>query len=313
MVDVSGVRILTVHKSKGLEFEHVIVMDRLKKAPPARDSIIYEYEGIKLQNLYLRMKGRDLLDKAYAKALEKEKALAIEDSLNALYVAFTRAKESLYVMAKEEGSLFDILELENASYGNFVVMEKEKREEKTYLPFTYKSLYYGTQSKILEYEESNEEDLEAIEFGLAMHYALEMMPKFDHKSLVHAMNLVKSRYAASLKEEQLRSIEKRLCLLVANEEFLALTEGRVYKEKALKYKNSVKYIDLLVEQNNQAKDQLFGERIWHVIDYKSSMAYTQEHHIQVKTYVKAIEEITLDKVDGYICYLLEDGIKLVKV
>jgi exodeoxyribonuclease V beta subunit len=51
------VRVLTIHKSKGLEYEHVIVMDRLKKAPPSRDTIIYEYDNITLKNIYLRIKG----------------------------------------------------------------------------------------------------------------------------------------------------------------------------------------------------------------------------------------------------------------
>ena len=63
--DVRGVRVLTVHKSKGLEYEHVIVVDRLKKAPPRRDSIIYNYDGIHLQNIYLRTKNRDLIDNDY--------------------------------------------------------------------------------------------------------------------------------------------------------------------------------------------------------------------------------------------------------
>ncbi|MDX9756972.1 MAG: RecB-like helicase, partial [Sulfurimonas sp.] len=74
--ELSGVRVLTVHKSKGLEFEHVIVMDRLKKAPPARDAIIYEYDGITLKNIYLRIKGREGVDKHYANAILKEKSLS---------------------------------------------------------------------------------------------------------------------------------------------------------------------------------------------------------------------------------------------
>ena len=75
-------------------------MDRLKKAPPARDAIIYEYDNITLNNVYLRLKGRDELDPHYANALAKEKILVKEDSLNALYVAFTRARENLFIISK---------------------------------------------------------------------------------------------------------------------------------------------------------------------------------------------------------------------
>ena len=70
--ELKGVRVLTIHKSKGLEFEHVIVMDRLKKPPSARNAIIYEYDAIELKNIYLRTKGRDFVDKNYANAILKE-------------------------------------------------------------------------------------------------------------------------------------------------------------------------------------------------------------------------------------------------
>jgi len=96
------------------------VIDRLKNPPTSRDSIIYEYDGITLKNVYLRTKGRDLLDTKYANALEKEKILAREDSLNALYVAFTRAKENLFIVQKSKGSVFDILDISSEVNGKLL-------------------------------------------------------------------------------------------------------------------------------------------------------------------------------------------------
>jgi exodeoxyribonuclease V beta subunit len=78
--DLQGVRVLTIHKSKGLEYEHVIVLDRLKRKPAPRDAIIYEYDGIVLKNIYLRSKSREELDTAYANAIAKEKELVKEDT-----------------------------------------------------------------------------------------------------------------------------------------------------------------------------------------------------------------------------------------
>ncbi len=69
--ELTGVRVLTVHKSKGLEYEHVIVLDRLNKASADKSPIIYEYDGIHLENIYLRMSKRTSLDEAYNLALEK--------------------------------------------------------------------------------------------------------------------------------------------------------------------------------------------------------------------------------------------------
>ncbi|MDQ7060358.1 MAG: RecB-like helicase [Sulfurimonas sp.] len=185
--DLSGVRVLTVHKSKGLEYEHVIVMDRIKKAPASRDAIIYEYNNITLENVYLRTKGRDAIDARYAKALEKEKALVVEDSLNALYVAFTRARDNLFIICKTKDSSFDILDLQLGSSGTLVCASDTQDLEKSELEkLQYQAFYYGTQSDVLKLEESIPEDLKAINFGLAMHYMLEMLSSFEVDAIENA-------------------------------------------------------------------------------------------------------------------------------
>ena len=302
--DVSGVRVLTVHKSKGLEYAHVIVMDRLKKAPPARDAIIYEYAGIELENIYLRTKGRDALDTAYANALTKEKALVQEDSLNALYVAFTRAKENLIIIKKSKDSSFDILDLEEGSFGELKCRRAVSKEKKAYKPLEYRALYYGTQSDILALEKEEAADYNAINFGLAMHYMLEMMGKFTHEYIENAKYMMHNKFGTALGDAEFTEIEKRVKKLIENQKFQALTEGICYKEKAMKYKNSLRYLDLLVKRK---------EGGWNIIDYKSSEAYKKHHIKQVKSYINAVKEITGEQVNGYLCYVLEEDIEIREV
>ncbi|WP_373035244.1 RecB-like helicase [Sulfurimonas sp.] len=304
--DLNGIRVLTVHKSKGLEYEHVIVMDRLKKAPPARDAIIYEYDGIKLENVYLRIKGRDAIDSQYADALAKEKELAKEDSLNALYVAFTRARENLFVIAKPKDSSFDLLILQAKSSGELICKNKstDAKERASDKELKYKELYYGTQSDILKLEEENEEDLKAINFGLSLHYMLEMLGSFTLTSMHNAKDMMINKYGYFLEDSEIEDIQNRVSMLLGNKEFISLASGECYKEKALRYKDNLRYVDLLVRQDDGS---------WAVIDYKSSVNYSEHHRKQVEYYVKAITEITGDKVHGYICYLLEKEVKIVKV
>jgi len=314
--DLSGVRVLTVHKSKGLEYEHVIVMDRLKRAPASRDSIIYEYDGIKLVSVYLRIKGRDSLDANYANALAKEKELVLEDSLNALYVAFTRARDNLFIIKKSKDSIFDILDIQAQSNGTLVCENQNKSMQKsTFEALEYKALYYGTQSDILALEESKEEDLKSINFGLAMHYMLEMLADFSTNSILNAKNMMINKFGYSLEESEILDIENRVSLLIKDSKFQTLVDGECYKEKALRYKNNLRYIDLLVKSENTQKDMqsLFSSNVWNVVDYKSSMAYSSHHHKQVSFYINAIREITGDEVNGYICYLLENEIKIVQI
>jgi len=303
--DLSGVRVLTVHKSKGLEYEHVIVMDRLKKAPASRDAIIYDYEGIRLRNVYLRTKGRDSLDLEYANALAKEKQLVVEDSLNAFYVAFTRARDNLFVIVKSKDSAFEILDLEVKSSGVLVcesavevLTQKESQE------LIYQELYYGTQSDILKLESQADEDLKAINFGLAMHYMLEMLGSFELSSVENALHMMINKYGYTLEDSEIADIKQRVQMLINSNEFQKLIDGKCYREKALRYKNNLRYIDLLVESN---------PGIWNVIDYKSSFSYVEHHVKQVRYYVKAIQEITGGEVDGYICYLLNGQNKMIKV
>jgi len=92
-------------------------------------------------------------------------------------------------------------------------------------------------------------------------------------------------------------------MLLENSEFFELVQGECYREKALRYKNTLRYIDLLVKSEN-------GYR---VIDYKSSLSFADEHLGQVSSYIQAVREITNEKVEGYIVYLLQNCIKIVKV
>ncbi|MBN2815499.1 MAG: RecB-like helicase [Campylobacterales bacterium] len=302
--DIRGVRVLTIHKSKGLEYEHVIVLDRLKKQPPARDVIIYEYDGIRLENIYLRTKDRDAIDSEYKKALAKEQELVREDTLNALYVAFTRARENLIVISKSEKSDFALLELEEGSFGELCIEKKEQIKSETYAPLSYKELYYGTQSEILGVERESAQELKALNFGTAMHYMLEMLESFSIESLVSAKDMMLNKYGFLLEDAEVEDIVHRVKLLIENKEFLSLIEGKCYKEKALHYKNSLRYIDLLVEEECG---------VWNIIDYKSSKSFADEHYKQVRAYVHAIQTITNQSAKGYLCYLLEKKVEIVPV
>ena len=302
--DISGVRVLTVHKSKGLEYEHVIVLDRLKRAPAARDAIIYNYDGIRLQNLYLRTKNRELIDNDYAYALAKEKELVREDSLNALYVAFTRARENLIIIEKSKDSAFELLDLTVGSFGELRSTCKAKRKEKTLRKLPFENIYYGTQSDLLALESEDEENLQAVNFGTALHYTLEMMEEFTQESLQRAKNLMLNKYGFMLEESEVADIIQRIERLVVNEEFLDVVKGKQFREKALRYKNNLRYLDLLIEKSD-------GSYV--VIDYKSSMNYSEHHLKQVRYYVKAVKEITGKAVAGYICYVLEDKVTIVQV
>ncbi|MEA1919287.1 MAG: RecB-like helicase [Campylobacterota bacterium] len=301
--DLHGVRVLTVHKSKGLEFEHVIVLDRLGKKQPNTDPIIYEYKGTHLENIYLRQKNRVNFDDDYKRAMQREEQAGREDELNALYVAFTRAESSLFIIQKEKNSKFSLLDLREQSQGSLKIERKTSVVKVEPKPLKYEALHYGRQKEVIESEEEIETDHHAITFGLALHYTLEMMRSFERSALALAMTATQNRYGALLDESALTSIEQRILQVVANSEFRELTDGEIYKEQALSFEGELRYLDLLVKHKER----------WVIIDYKSSLSHSEAHLKQVGFYKKALREITGEAVEGYLCYLLDEGVKMVAV
>ena len=294
----SGVRILTIHKSKGLEFEHVIVVDRFKKKSGDKSSMVFEYEDIFLKELYVKFPGRACVDEGYERALEKEKVLVSEDELNVQYVAFTRAKESLIVCQKHKDSSFANLSLECGEYGALEVTHAPQTLE-SLKPFSYEAVKTGVQEKSKS-EKEQKENIQAINFGVALHYLLEILSTFSLDALEEAYWAMKNHFEMRLQEGEAEAIKARVAKLLVDDEFLRLCQGRIMKEQPISYKGELKQIDLLVEKEDEMV----------VIDYKSGAKKQKEHLSQVAHYKEAIAKITSKKVVAYICYVREEGIVL---
>ena len=298
-----GVKILTIHKSKGLEFDFVIVMDRLGKKQPNTSSIIYEYNNIDLEAIYKREVNRSCFDNEYQKAIEKEKKLSFQDELNAQYVAFTRAKKAMMILKKED-SAFKNLEIDECEIGEIEITKKEIKISNI-KEFDYTPLKLGKQEDKLSVTKSLTTDQKAIDFGLALHYLLEIIYDFKEIYLKSAFKSTKSRYLIYLNEEDLIDIKTRVKNLLRDSTFLSLLKNakNIYKEQPLFFENELKQIDLLIEKENLCV----------IIDYKSSFSIKREHISQVIKYKKAIESIFKKKTVAYLCYINKTDIKFVEV
>ncbi len=298
-----GLQILTIFKSKGLEFHTVLLLDRIKQKNINRSSLLFEYDEINLKNIYYKISGLENYDENYKLALKKEKALSFEDELNILYVAMTRAKNNMIIFKKPEKSVFDLLDLKSLIIGKIVVSKNKTKNYEKIQRIIYKALDLGTQDKqISKISEDKEYSLSSKYFGLATHYCLEMMNKFDLDSLDYAINLVKNRYSSFLVSKDFKNIKKRVFKLIDNEQFQSIIKDASFnKEQALIYKNELKIIDLLVQKDNK----------FFIFDYKTTKDELKEHEIQIKHYKKAISTIFETKeVYSYIIYLKNDEVKL---
>ena len=291
-----GLQILTIFKSKGLEFNTVILLDRIKRKNVDKSSLLFEYESVELKNIFYKIKGYENYNKEYEKALAKEKALSIEDEINILYVALTRAKNNMIIFKKSKSSVFDVLNMSVCKLGTIkqsinISKNYEKQEKVIYTP-----LNLGTQEKQLSKEkELDENHLHAKYFGIATHYCLEMMNEFTNEALQYSLKLAQSRYSNYLSQSDFEDIKKRIFLMISNDKFISiLNNSEFISEQSLIYKEEIKIIDLL----------LFKEDTYYIIDYKTTKDRSLDHIAQVAFYKKAIKDIfQTQNVKSYLVYL----------
>jgi len=297
----SGLQILTIFKSKGLEFNTVILLDRIKRKNADKSSLLFEYDSVELKNIFYKIKGYEVYNKEYANALAKEKALSLEDEINILYVALTRAKNNMVIFKKAKSSVFDILSMQSTKIGQIIESSNisknyEKSEKVIYTPMSL-----GIQEKQITKEKDLDADiLHSKYFGIATHFCLEMMNEFTKDELTYNINLAKTRFSNYLKDDDFIDIEKRVLKLIENDIFNSfIKDAQAITEQSLIYQGEIKIIDLL----------LYKDGKYYILDYKTTKEKSFKHMEQVSYYKKAISEIfDTNQVFSYLVYLKEDCI-----
>ncbi len=280
-----GAQIMTIHKSKGMQFPYVIVCERLGNPNSSHSNqLLEEYNGAELARLYYRMKNREVVDKDYARALDKEEAAKDHEETNVYYVAFTRAELGLIVVAKDKKESkkesknktmrekLDLLPLEEGEITPVV----SHRKEPLIASVVIKPHAYGEQVQEIEEEPSDYEknnDQEAINFGIALHKGLEYQYAYNipKKSVLEYLNYHHGFYGLDY-----QALEESLELFENDAEIQALFKNLALRgEAAFLFEGVVSRIDVLLWDR--------GQNLC-VLDYKSSQNYQQSHKAQVSHY-----------------------------
>ncbi|WP_100976492.1 RecB-like helicase [Helicobacter pylori] len=287
-----GAQIMTIHKSKGMQFPYVIVCERLGKPNSSHSNqLLEEYDGAELLRLYYRMKNREVVDKDYARALDKEEAAKDHEETNVYYVAFTRAELGLIVVAKDKDQKKDKKESKNKKMRG--QLDLTPLEEGEIMPVTspqkeplitstlIKPHAYGEQVQEIEEEPSDYEknnDQEAINFGIALHKGLEYQYAYNipKKSVLEYLNYHHGFYGLDH-----QALEESLELFENDTEIQALFKNLTLKgEVAFLFEGVVSRIDVLLWDR--------GQNLY-VLDYKSSQNYQQSHKAQVSHYAEFLK------------------------
>ncbi|GAA7348190.1 RecB-like helicase [Helicobacter pylori] len=276
-----GAQIMTIHKSKGMQFPYVIVCERSGK-PKSNNSnqFLEEYSGTELIRLYYRMKNREVVDKDYARALDKEEAAKDHEETNVYYVAFTRAELGLVVVAKDKKGMHEKLDLAPLEEGEIVPVISSQKEPSS-ASVVIKPHAYGEQVQEIEEEPSDYEknnDQEAIHFGIALHKGLEYQYAYriPKKSVLEYLNYHHGFYGLDY-----QALEESLELFENDAKIQALFKNLALRgEVAFLFEGVVSRIDVLLWDK--------GQNLY-VLDYKSSQNYQQSHKAQVSHYAAFLQ------------------------
>ena len=310
----NSVRILTVHKSKGLEFDIVIIpfMYINPKAEEGMNSFVEFDKGGNCLKLLRITKEHRKYSKALNAVYQKEYIKALADELNTMYVAFTRAKLELYMFIPDKAGV----SFNNAQYFLDGIPDKwgsehyykmgEEKQMARYLSLHHRQNWISFLKDDALAKPSGEGRDKVVE-GEIMHFALSCIKNVrggnEEAIISSALLRTKAKYPSfnsfEIAEEKLNAIlkgNKTRC-------FFYVDKGDIYTEKDVVSSQGVNYrMDRII---------VLEREVW-VVDYKSSPKLRDEHIAQIKKYGEAVSSIYPGKkVRKFLLYM--DNIEVEEV
>ena len=302
---IDAIRIMTIHKAKGLAFPVVIIPPGiLKKSGRSNKNIYYEEteKGINLLRINEKLTS---FSERLSKIYYEEKTRKFIDRLNLLYVAMTRAEDIMFIFVpeiekkkSEEAIFFFPDDDEEIHIGELPSKTKKsnpvKSEEniKNSYPHTdvrwHKNLVFHGEDTIFD---SNRR--EAISRGELFHKMLEDIETFDIDSVVKLSNRLSKKYG--FEKENVKNL---LEFLIKDDVLSGMYSGdiRVFNEKEIVTGEDDTYrVDRLVFK----RDKIY------VIDYKTGENYNEKHRAQIKRYMKILNDIYRKECTGILIYVDE--------
>ena len=310
--DMDAVKVMTVHKSKGLEFPIVFIPFNWKVGK-ASDEIWVDAKGkIKKMKVALLNNSKQLERSEYAEIHKEEKNKAIMDDLNVLYVAMTRPKHQLYIYTAEYKNLDDFNTLSKLigyyfqntthefpiSIGKLEPKSDDKDIDNLALNLNYSSLSDWRKTIRLKNNSNQLWDinLDRQQWGSLLHECLAQIHYPKDKEAV----LDKLERNGLISVEMKSKLRKRVEELLNDEQLMPffLEDWEVKTEQIILQESGESYVpDRLLIKNNKVK----------IIDYKTgSTSQMEKHKKQVDGYYKALKKMGFEEISKYIIYTEEN-------
>ncbi|MBI9036654.1 MAG: UvrD-helicase domain-containing protein [Bacteroidales bacterium] len=323
---INAVKIMTIHKAKGLEFPVVIFPFANEKLNVSRNSIWVDYQDENLPELKTALfpTNKDLEETKYAELYIEEKNKSFLDLLNLLYVVMTRPSERLYVLSplppKNSNNISlpilfseflkktgDWSETESVySFGEkaFYLRSKEKHGEENFKLNSFISNEWRNKMLIsklapdvwdVEYPEKNKQ------WGNLVHNVLSQI--FTIEDVDETLN--------SLLLNGILDNEEKIQLSKITNQLISNPDINQYFQKGLEIKNEVEI--LLTDGKSIRPDRLvFKDDELIIIDYKTG-SHKESDTKQIKKYGNILYDLGYKNIKKVLIYINNENCEIVEI
>ncbi len=324
----NAIRIMSVHKSKGLQFPIVIMpFTDWKLQPDARDVLWVESDTAPFKGFgkIPVSPNKSMKHSCFGESYETETIQSITDNINLMYVAFTRAETELYIFTADgdikylnsTGKLLrSVLQknqqwTENLTEDNILLLgELEQKAKKTGTPVDAPGVFEPKNYPVLNWHDKirlslkSDELMEmmdntvkrAINYGVLVHRVMSSIRK------VSDVSRVVEKYFADgiITEEEKKKLKVEIQLLLDVSEIADFfsDEYEVLNEQEI----------ILPDGETLRPDRVLikdGKAI--VIDFKTGKEHAS-HQKQINTYAAALADMKYNAIEKYLIYIAEKRI-----
>ena len=319
-----GVELVTIHKSKGLEFKTTFVIKNSKKSKTDDIDFLFEmndHYDETVFSLFCKKGYKSILETCFEERIENYDKKIKEEEINNFYVALTRPKNNLIVIYEdrlfEEKSLKEI-DLEDISFEKSVIndffdckigelsfSEKNSNNEDT-AKENLESDLFNSQSYFSSSIYENEEEIKNIEvneskflleteekrmIGILVHYFFENLKYGTDEEVEFSKTLCYKKYLSYFGEEKLNKIfskENIEMFLTKDKEIFSKKWDYIYSEYVLyDYEEKKEYrIDrLMIKDNGNGTGEIY------IVDFKTGGKNQNQLDIYRDVLKKNFEEL----------------------
>ena len=348
--EINGIRLISIHKSKGLEFNHVIIPFCDWQLEKSQDNILWcrpdEAPFSDLPIVPIDYSQKQMMGTIYEDDYLHEHLQNTVDNLNLLYVAFTRASQSLFVIGKrnarnsrsalieqvlpllaEEMSDTVLSGLENEndpiefSYGTFLPQNNENHHRASSNPFLQKTIPVNVAINTFDNPVTFRQSNRSKDFIIQQD---EENDEQQQRQYIQTGSILHQIFSTIRTSADIESALKRLQLegvlydeQVTAEKILSMLHKRLNNKKVADWFSDrwtlFNECTILTVENGEVIERrpdrvMTDGREWVVVDFKFGSP-KDEYHDQVRQYMQLLADMGHTHIKGYLWFVYSNKIE----